>query len=143
MNFRIHIVPCPLPVGSRFMFSVADMQDPGGAVPYFTFDSLDSLTIYMRSINVDDEHISEMESVLATGKHFSLPDVYLTDQNLEELGLYVLGNVPERSSAISAVEGLKLCAEGAERIERTRGRLPSGERRAETIQAFAQSRNRE
>ena len=143
MYFWIHIVPSHSSVGPRFMFSVADMQGPGGAVPYFTFGSLDSLTIYMRSINVDDEHISEMQSVLATGKPFSLPSVYLTDQNLEELGLYVLGNVPERSSAISAVEGLKLGAEGAERIERTRGHLPPGERRAETIQAFAQSRNRE
>jgi hypothetical protein len=132
------------------MFSVANMQGPGSATSYVTFDSLDSLTAYLRSIHVDEEHISEMQNVLATGKALSLQDVYLTDQDLEKLrfyvlekhGLYVLGNVPERSSAISAVEGLKLDAESAERIERTRG-LPSEERRAETIEAFAQSRNRE
>jgi len=143
MYFWIHIVPSHSSAGPRFMFSVANMQGPGGSVPYVTFDSLDSLTAYMRSKNVDDEHIGEMQNVLATGKAFSLPNVYLTDQDLEGLGLYVLGNLPERSSAISAVEGLKLDSEGAERIERTRGRLPSEERRAETIQAFAHSRNRE
>jgi hypothetical protein len=124
------------------MFSVANMPGPGGSVPYVTFDSLDSLTACMRSINIDDGHIGEMRNELAAGKAFSLPDVHLTDQDLEKLGFYVLGNAPERSSAISAVEGLKLDAEGAERIGRTRG-LPSEERRAETIQAFAQSRNRE
>jgi hypothetical protein len=124
------------------MFSVANMQGPGGSVPYVTFDSVDSLTASMRSINVHGEHINEMQNVLATGKAFSLPNVSLSDQDLAKLGLYVLGNVPERSSAISAVEGLKLNAEGAERIERTRG-LPSEERRAETIEAFAHSRNRE
>jgi hypothetical protein len=142
MYFWIHIVPSHSSVGPRFMFSVANMQGPGGSVPYVTFDSLDSLAASMRSINVDDEHISEMQNVLATGEAFSLPNVYLTDQELAKLGLYVLGNVPERFSAISAVEGLKLDSEGAERTERTRG-LPSEERRAETIQAFAQSRNRE
>lgn len=142
MYFWIHIVPSHSHVGPRFMFSVANMQGPGGSVPHVTFDSLDSLTATMRSINVHDEHISEMKNVLATGKAFSLPNVYLTDPDLENLGLYVLANVPERFSAISAVEGLKLDAEGAERMERTRG-LPPEKRRAETIQAFAQSRNRE
>jgi hypothetical protein len=140
MYFWIHIVPSHSPVGPRFMFSVANMLGPGGAAPYVTFDSLDRLTSSMRSINVHDEHISEMENVLATGKAFSLPNVYLTDQDLAKLGLFVLGR--QRFSAISAVEGLKLDSEGAERMERTRG-LPPEERRAETIQAFAQSRNRE
>ncbi|MGA7343393.1 MAG: hypothetical protein WBE72_12535 [Terracidiphilus sp.] len=142
MYFWIHIVPSHSSVGPRFMFSVANMQGPGGAVPYVTFDSLDSLTVYMRSKDVDDEHIGKMQNVLATGKPFSLPDVYLTDQDLEGLGLYVLGNVPERSSAISAVEGLELDSEGVERLKRT-NRLRPEERRAETIEAFAQSRNRE
>jgi hypothetical protein len=96
----------------------------------------------MRSINVHDEHISEMENVLATGKSFSLPNVFLTDQDLNALGFYVLGNVPERASAISAIEGLKLDSEGMERLKRTNG-LPPEERRAETIQAFRQSRNHE
>lgn len=140
MNSRIHIVTIDSPVGPRFMFSVANMQGPGGAAPYVTFDSLDSLTVSMRSINVDDEHISKMRNDLATRKTFSLPDVYLTDRDLAKLGLFVLGK--QGFSAISAVEGLKLDAEGAERMERTQG-LPSEERRAETIQAFAQSRNRE
>lgn len=142
MYFWIHIVPSHSSAGPRFMFSVANMQGPGGSVPYVTFDSLDRLTISMRSINIDDEHIGEMRNVLSTGKAFSLPNVYLTDQDLAKLGLYVLGNIPGRFSAISAVEGLKLNSEGAERMERTRG-LPPEERRAETIQAFAQSRNRE
>lgn len=142
MYFWIHIVPSHSSVGPRFMFSVANMQGPGGAVPYVTFDSLDSLTVYMRSKDVDDEHIGKMQNVLATGKPFSLPDVYLTDQDLEGLGLYVLGNVPERSSAISAVEGLELDSEGVERLKRT-NRLRPEERRAETIEAFAQSRTRE
>ncbi len=124
------------------MFSVANMQGPGGSVPYVTFDGLDSLTLSMRSINVHDEHISEMQDVLATGEAFSLPNVYLTDQDLKKLGLYVLGNVPERSSAISAVEGLKLDSESVERLKRT-NRLRPEERRAETIEAFAESRNRE
>jgi len=124
------------------MFSVANMQGSGGAAPYVTFDSLESLTASMRSIHVHDEHIGEMQNFLATGKPFSLPSVYLTDEDLRKLGFYVLGNVPERTSAISAVEGLKLDSEGAERIERTRG-LPPEERRAETIEAFARSRNRE
>ena len=115
---------------------------PGGAAPYVTFDSLDNLTAYMRSINVHDEHIREMQNVLATGDAFSLPNVPLTDQDLKRLGFYVLGNIPERVSAISAVEGMKLDSEGVERLERTKG-LPPEERRAETIQAFAQSRNRE
>jgi hypothetical protein len=124
------------------MFSVANMQGPGGSVPYVTFESLDSLTASMRSINVPDEPIGEMQNVLATGKAFSLPNVHLTDQDLSKLGLYVLGNVPERSSAISAVEGLKLDSEGEERLKRN-NRLRPEERRAETIEAFAQSRNRE
>lgn len=139
MYFWIHVVPSQSPVGPRFMFSVANMLSPGGAAPYVTFDSLDSLTVSMRSINVHDEHISEMVNVLANGKSFSLPNVYLTDQDLNKLGLYVLGNVPERFSAISAVEGLKLDSEGLERLKRTSG-LPPEKRRAETIQAFAQSR---
>ena len=123
------------------MFSVDKMQSPLGAAPYVrTFDSLDSLTASMRSIDVDDEHIGKMQNRLATVKSFSLPDVYLTEQDLAKLGLFVLGK--QRFSAISAVEGLKLDSEGAERMERTRG-LPSEERRAETIQAFAQSRDRE
>jgi hypothetical protein len=142
MYFWIHIVPSHSPVGPRFMFSVANMQGPGGAAPYITFDSLDSLTVSMRSINVHDEHISKMQEDLATGKAFSLPDVYLTDQDLSALGFYVLGNVPERASAISSVEGLRLDSEGVARLERTKG-LPPEVRREETIQAFAQSRNRE
>lgn len=140
MYFWIHIVPSHSAVGSRFMFSVANMQGPGGFAPHVMFDSLDSLTDCMRSITVHDEHISEMQNVLATGKAFSLPNVPLTDQDLAKLGLFVLGK--QRFSAISAVEGLKLDSEGAERLERTQG-LPPEERRAETIQAFAQSRNRE
>jgi hypothetical protein len=124
------------------MFSVANMQGPGGSVPYVTFENLDSLTSSMRSIHVQDEHISEMRNVLATGEAFSLPNVYLTDQDLAKLGFYVLGNVPERSSAVSAVEGLKLDSESVERLKRTNGLRPE-ERRAETIEAFAHSRNRE
>ncbi len=139
MYFWIHVVPSRSAVGPRFMFSVANMQGPGGSVPYVTFDCLDSLAVAMRSIKVHDERITEMQNVLATGKAFSLPDVYLTDQDLANLGLYVLGNVPERSSAISAVEGLKLDSEGVERLERTNGLRPE-ERRAETIEAFAHSR---
>ena len=142
MYFWIHIVPSHSPVGPRFMFSVANMQGPGGAAPYVTFDSLDSLTVCLRSINVHDEHISEMQQVLAAGRAFSLPNVYLTDENLRKFGLYVLGNVPERVSAISAVEGMELDSEGVERLKRTNGLRPE-ERRAETIQAFKQSRNRE
>lgn len=142
MYFWIHVVPGHSPVGPRFMFSVANMQGPGGAAPYVTFDSLDSLTISMRSINVHDGDISEMQNFLAAGKTFSLPNVYLTDRDLEKLGLYVLGNVPERLSAISAVEGLKLDSESVERLKRTNGLRPD-ERRAETIEAFAESRNRE
>lgn len=142
MYFWIHVVPSRSPEGPRFMFSVANMQGPGGSVPYVTFDSLDSLAASMRSIKVHDEHISEMRNVLATGRAFSLPNVHLTDQDLANLGLYVLGNVPERSSAISAVEGLKLDSEGVERLERTNGLRPE-QRRAETIEAFAHSRNRE
>jgi hypothetical protein len=124
------------------MFSVANMQGPGGTVPYATFDSIDSLTASMRSIDINGEDICEMQRVLATGKAFSLPNVYLADQDLAKLGLYVLGNVPERLSAISAVEGLKLDSESVERLKRTNGLRPE-ERRAETIEAFAQSRNRE
>jgi hypothetical protein len=125
------------------MFSVANMQGPGGAAPYRTFESLNSLTTCLRSINVHEEHIGAMQDVLATGKAFSLPNVYLTDEDLRErLGFYVLGNVPERVSAISAVEGLKLDSESVERLERNNGLRPE-ERRAETIQAFEQLRNRE
>jgi hypothetical protein len=142
MYFWIHIVPSHSPVEQRFMFSIANMQGPGGAAPYITFDSMDSLTVSMRLINVHDDDISEMRSVLATGNPFSLPNVYLTDEDLRKLSFYVLGNVPERTSSISAVEGLKLDSEGVERLERTKGLRPE-ERRAETIQAFAQSRNRE
>ncbi len=142
MYFWIHIVPSHSPVGPRFMFSVANMQGPGGAAPYVTFNSLDSLKVCLRSINVHDEHISEMQQVLTAGNAFSLQNVYLTDENLRKLGLYVLGNVPERVSAISAVEGMELDSEGVERLKRTNGRRPE-ERRAETIQAFEQSRNRE
>lgn len=141
MYFWIHIVPSQSPMGPRFMFSVANMQGPGGAVPYVKFDSLDSLTVSMRSINVDDEHISQMQNVLGTGKAFSLPNVYLTDEDLRKFGLYVLGNVPQRFSAISAVEGLRLDPAGAERLERTNRLLPEA-RRAETIQAFEQLRKR-
>ncbi|MGB8259560.1 MAG: hypothetical protein WCE75_04385 [Terracidiphilus sp.] len=142
MYFWIHIVPSHSHAGPRFMFSVANKQGPGGAVPYVTFDSLDSLTTSMRAINVDGGDISKMQNDLAIGKAFSLANVYLTDEDLRKFGFYVLGNVPGRTSAISAVEGMKLDSEGVERMERTRGLLPE-ERRAETIQAFAQSRNRE
>ena len=43
MYFWIHIVPSRSPVGPRFMFSVANMQGLGGAVPYVTFETLDEL----------------------------------------------------------------------------------------------------
>lgn len=142
MYFWVHIVPSHSPTGPRFMFSVAGMQGPGGAVPHVTFNSLDSLTACLRSINVHNEHINEMQDVLSAGRSFSLPNVHLTDKNLRELGLYVLGNVPERVSAISAVEGLKLDSKGVERLENNSRRRPE-ERRAETIQAFEQLRNRE
>jgi hypothetical protein len=127
MNFRIH-------------GSVDYIQGPGRAADYKIFDSLDSLTVSMRSVRVDEKDISTMQRGLAARKTFTLLDVPLTDQDLAKLGLFVLGK--QRFSAISAVEGLKLGCEGAERMERTQG-LPSEERRAETIQAFAQSRNRE
>ncbi|MGD1062210.1 MAG: hypothetical protein ABR860_03035 [Terracidiphilus sp.] len=140
MNFTIHGVQIDSSVGPRIQLSVDYMQGPGRAADYVTFDSLDSLTVSMRSVRVDEERISKMQNDLATRKTFSLPDVYLTDQDLAKLGLFVLGR--QRFSAISAVEGLQLDSEGTERVERTRG-LPSEERRAETIHAFAQSRNRE
>jgi len=147
MNYRIHGVQIDSSVdssvGPRIQLSVDYDYMQGGrdSVPYAkVFDSLDSLTVSMRSVRVDEERISEMRNGLAIRKTFTLPNVYLTDQDLAKLGLYVLGNVPERFSAISAIEGLKLDSEGAERMERTQG-LPSEERRAETIQAFAQSRN--
>jgi len=135
MNFRIHIVPNHLPSGSRYMFSLDSMQAPGRAVPNRTFDSLDSLTALLRSIEIEDEHIRKMQCELSSGKPFSLTEVWLTDAEVAKLGLYVLGK--QRFSAISAVEGLKLDSEGAERMERTQN-LPSELRRAETIQAFAQ-----
>jgi hypothetical protein len=141
MNFTIHGVQIDSNVGPpRILFSVDYMQGPRRAADNVTFDSLDSLMVSMRSVRVDEERISKMQNDLATRKAFSLPDVYLTDQDLAKLGLFVLGE--QRFSAISAVEGLKLDSEGAERMERTQG-LPSEERRAETIEAFAQSRNRE
>ena len=71
-----------------------------------------------------------MQKVLTIGEAFSLPNVYLTDDDLKKFGLYVLGNVPQRFSAISAVEGLKLDSESAERLERTNGLRPEA-RRAE------------
>ena len=141
MYFWIHIVPSRSPVGPRLMFSVANMQGPGGAVPYVTFETLDELTTSLRSINVDEEDIDKMQKVLTIGEAFSLPNVYLTDDDLKKFGLYVLGNVPQRFSAISAVEGLKLDSESAERLERTNGLRPEA-RRAETIQAFEQLRKR-
>jgi len=141
MYFWVHIVPSRSPIGPRYMFSVANMQGPGGSVPYLTFETLESLTATLRSINVREEHFGEMQKVLATGEAFSLPNVYLTDENLRKIGLYVLANVPERVPAISAVEGLKLSSESAERLERTNGLQPE-ERRAETIQAFQQLRKR-
>jgi hypothetical protein len=141
MYFWVHIVPSRSPSEPRFMFSVANMQGPGGAAPYLTFETMDNLTSSLRSIGVHEEHIGEMQRVLATGHAFSLPNVYLTDEDLKKLGLYVLGNVPERFSAISAVEGMRLETESAERLERTIGLRPE-ERRAETIRAFRQLRKR-
>ena len=141
MYFWIHIVPSRSPSGPRFMFSVANMAGQGGSVPYLTFETVDSLASTLRSIDIHEEHISEMQKVLATGEPFSLPNVHLTDECLRELGFYVLGNVPERSAAISAVEGLKLEPEGAERLERNQ-RLRPEARRAETIRAFEQLRKR-
>ena len=139
MNFRIHGVQVDSSVGPRIQVSVDYMQGPGRAAPYVPFDSLDSLTVSMRSVRVGEERISKMQNDLATRKAFTLLDVPLTDQDLAKLGLFVLGK--QRFSAISAVEGLKLDPEGAERMERTQG-LPSEERRAETIQAFEQLRKR-
>lgn len=141
MYFWIHIVPSRSPDGPRFMFSVANMAGPGGAAPYVTFESLDSLAAYLRSIAVHEEHISEMKRMLASGEAFSLPSVHLSDEDLRKIGLYVLANLPERVPAISALEGLTLSSESAERLERTSG-LPPAERRAETIQAFEQLRKR-
>jgi hypothetical protein len=140
MNFRIHVLQIDSSSGPSFQFSVDYMRGPGRAADYVMFDSLDSLTNSMRSVRVDEERISKMQNELATRKTSTVIDVDLTDQDLAKLGLFVLGK--QRFSAISAVEGLKLDSEGAERMERTQG-LPSEERRAETIQAFAQSRNRE
>ncbi len=139
MYFWIRIVPSHSPVGPRFMLSAANMQGPGGSVPYVTFESLDKVTASLRSINVHEEFISKMQETLAIGEPYSLPDVHLTDKDLVKLGLYVLGN--QRFSAISAVEGLSLDSESADRLERTRD-LPIEERRAETIQAFACSEKR-
>jgi len=69
MYYLIHIVPTHSSVGLRFEFSVDKMQSPRAAPPYLrTFDSLDSLTVTMRSINVDDEHIGKMQNDLATVK---------------------------------------------------------------------------
>jgi hypothetical protein len=124
------------------MLSVANMQGPGGAVPYVTFNRQDDVANSLLSIHVDEEHICEMRNNLTTGKSFSLPNVYLGDEELRKLGFYVLGNVPERAAAISAVEGLRLNSESVERLERTRDLRPE-DRRAETIQAFVDSRNRE
>jgi hypothetical protein len=141
MYFWIHIVPSRSPDGPRFMFSVANMADSGGATPYVTFETLNNLAAYLRSIAVDEEHIDEMQRMLSSGKAFSLPNVHLSDEDLRKIGLYVLANLPERVPAISAVEGLKLSSESAERLERTNGLKPE-ERRAETIQAFEQLRKR-
>ena len=139
MNFRIHGVQVDSSVGSRIQVSVDYMQGPGRAADWVMFDSLDSLTVSMRSINVDEERISKMQNDLATRNTFTLSDVYLTDQDIAKLGLFVLGK--RRFAAISAVEGLKVDSDGVERMERTQG-LPSEVRRAETIEAFAQLRNR-
>jgi hypothetical protein len=141
MYFWIHIVPSRSSVGPRFMFSVANMLGPGGAAPYVTFESLDSLVACLRSINVHEKHIDEMQRMLTTGEPFSLANVHLTDEELKKLGFYVLGNLPQRFAAISAVEGAKLDSESEERLERTRGLRPEA-RRAETIQAFEQLRKR-
>jgi len=139
MNFRIHGVQVDSSVGPRIQVSVDYMQGPGRAADWVMFDSLDSLTVSMRSINVDEERISKMQNDLATRNTFTLSDVYLTDQDIAKLGLFVLGK--RRFAAISAVEGLKVDSDGVERMERTQG-LPSEVRRAETIEAFAQLRNR-
>ena len=141
MYFWIHIVPSRSQTGPRFMFSVANMQGPGGAVPYVTFENMDSLKGCLRSINVPEEDIGKMQEVLAAGTAFSLPNVHLADKDLRKLGFYVLGNVPERFSAISAVEGMKLDPEGAERLERNALLRPEA-RRKETIQAFERFRKR-
>jgi len=140
MNYRIHGVQIDSSVGPRILFSVDYIQGPGRVADNVTFDSLNSLTVAMRSIRVDEDCISKMQNDLATRKNFTIPDVDLTDQDLAKLGLFVLGR--QRFSAISAVEGLKLDSKGAERMERNQG-LPSEERRAETIQAFTQLRNHE
>lgn len=141
MYFWVHIVPSRSPSGPRFMFSVANMAGPGGAAPYITFETIDAIAAYLLSIDVAEEHIEEMRRSLASEKAFSLPDVYLTDDDLRECGFYVLGNVAQRSSAISAVEGISLNSEGAQRLGRTSGLLPEA-RRAETIQAFEELRKR-
>jgi len=141
MNYTVHGVQIDSSVGPRIQVSVDYVLGGRDSAPYARlFDSLDSLKASMRSVRVDEDHICQMQNDLAIRKRFTLPNVYLTDQDLAKLGLYVLGK--QRFSAISAVEGLKLDSEGAERMERTRG-LPSEERRAETIEAFARSRNRE
>jgi hypothetical protein len=141
MYYRIHGVQIDSSVGPPgIQLSVDYMQGTGRAADYVPFDSLDELKAAMRSIGVGEERIGKMQKDLAARKTFTLPDVPLTDQELAKLGLFVLGK--ERFSAISAVEGLKLDSEGTERMERTQG-LPFEERRAETIRAFAQSRNRE
>jgi len=141
MYFWIHIVPSRSPFGPRFMFSVANMAGKGGAAPSATFGAIGDLAVHLRSIHVHERDIDEMERLLSSGEPFSLPNVYLTDEDLKNLGLYVLGNVPQRSSAISAVEGISLSSEAAQRLERTNGLLPEA-RRAETIQAFEELRKR-
>jgi hypothetical protein len=140
MYCRIHGVQIDSSVGPRIQLSVDYMQGPGRAADNVMFDSLDSLTASLRSVRVDEMRISKVQNDLATRKTFSLPDVYLTDQDFAKLGLFVLGR--QSFSAISAVEGLELNSEAAERMARTQG-LPYEERRAETIHAFAHSRNRE
>jgi hypothetical protein len=87
MNSLIHILPIDSSAEQCFQFSVDKMQSPRATPPNVPFNSLDKLTAYMRSINIGDEHIRKMQNNLADGKPFSLPDVYLTDQDLARLGL--------------------------------------------------------
>jgi hypothetical protein len=86
--YKFHILPIRSEVGLRFMLSAEPQQRPGGSVPNVTLETWDKLAAALGSINIDAELIDEArKKALEKGEAFSIPNVFLTDEQLGRLGL--------------------------------------------------------
>ncbi len=72
--------------GPRFMLSAA-LQGLGGPVPGAPLQTWDELATALRSVGTDEELIDEArKKALEKGEGVSIPNMFLTDEQLGRLG---------------------------------------------------------